>query len=949
LSEQLPIHSVKKINELTVELARATARLKWGDLEKSQLESERQKLHSIAKALLEQLPSAAVLFDASGKMLGYNQKFEKFWHLPDHFSGGNHDDVIIRHISQKLCDEKRLFFSERYSTLTTIEDELNLIDGSRITLKRHTILHQGETAAQLWIFENPNTATEVEIKHRQQLALIESRKKQLQKELKGIQARLKVFKKWVELAQFSEEGLAITDRSNKWMFVNPAFLKLCLNNHQAQWKGKTWQDSLPAKLVDFLQKNVWPGLKSVKQWQGTVGDVEIGERVCDLQIHLRVLEDNAIAWLVSDITISRQLESALALNAQRLEQLYNEMPSIHFMLDVNCRILSVNTFGAEQLGYRVEMLLEQNFNKIIDTTDHTIFKDFIAQQAANPGILQKIDLPIKTAYHKQRWMEISGRATYGKNGELHFLLVCQDISARKNAEKQLKENENRLNSLMDSIPTGVCVINLSSGIVYSNQSLAEMLGYLPEEMKQLKASELFNMTDRVQYTELLFNLQSNASDELNRMQLVDHHNRSIPVKVFTRSVYYNNEPGVLAVFWDLRKEKETEEKLRQSIEKYEKLVNTAPEGIVTVDLSGNITFVNAHTSIMLDYENELLIGSNILDFVKPEDRQRLEKVVSGQVSTDVLRDVRFICQNGDILYVDVFSAVNEDEYGDPIATQLILVDVTERWHKEHQLEKHTDDLAERLKRRNSMYLKRLEEIRAEVKRRKKTEAELQKYQTELRMLSAHLEEAREKERKWIAQELHDEFGQQLGALKMNLTQLEKLLPHTNDEVLEKTRKMSEIIDTTIQKVREVSRKLRPSMLDNLGFAAAVAWQAKEFHKNSGIQVNVRIDDNIDLPDKIGSALFRVFQETLTNVYRHARATEVDVDIFMDGDDLFMSIRDNGVGFDSEKLKNPKTFGLIGIRERVHSLGGEVTFDSQVGEGTTVNVVVPMQQEDKGND
>ena len=948
MSEQLPLHSVKKLNELTVELARATARLKWGELEKSQLETEYQKLHSIAKALLEQLPSAAVLFDAAGKMLGYNQKFVGFWQLPQHLLGSN-DDVIIRHLSQKLRDEKRLFFNERYSTLATIEEELQLIDGGRILLKRHTIRYHGETAAQLWTFEKPAVDTVDAKLHRQQLAAILARKKQLQSELKGIQARLKVFKKWVELARFSEEGLAISDSTGKWMFVNPAFLKLCLNDTRAQWKGKTWQNSLPEKLVAQLQNNVWPGLKSVKQWQGTINKVPIGERECDLHLHLRMLEDNAIAWLVTDVTLSRQLENALAVNTERFEQLYNEMPAIHFMLDVNCRIQSVNAYGAEQLGFGVDALLAKDFNHLIDSSEHSKLNDFVAKLAANPGILQKIDLPIKTAYQQQRWMEISGRATFNKNGELQFLMVCQDISARKKAEKQLKENENRLNSLMESIPTGVCVINLSSGIVYSNQSLAAMLGYQPEEMKQLKAAELFSMADRVQYTELLFNLQSNASDELNRMQLVDRHNKLIPVKVFTRSVYYNNEPGVLAVFWDLRKEKETEEKLRQSIEKYEKLVNTAPEGIVTVDLSGNITFSNAHTSIMLDYENDLLVGKNILNFVAPEDRQRLERVVSGKISTDVLRDVRFICKNSDILYVDVFSAVNEDEFGDPIATQLILVDVTERWHKEHRLEKHTDDLAERLKRRNSMYLKRLEELQAEVKRRKKTESELQKYQTELRMLSSHLEEAREKERKWIAQELHDEFGQQLGALKMNLTQLEKLLPHANDEVLEKTRKMSEIIDTTIQKVREVSRKLRPSMLDNLGFAAAVMWQAKEFQKNSEIQVNVRIDDNIELPDKVGSALFRVFQETLTNVYRHARATEVDVDIFVDGEDLFMSIRDNGVGFDSEKLKNPKTFGLIGIRERIHSLGGEVTFESQVGEGTTVNVVVPMQQEDKGND
>lgn len=213
---------------------------------------------------------------------------------------------------------------------------------------------------------------------------------------------------------------------------------------------------------------------------------------------------------------------------------------------------------------------------------------------------------------------------------------------------------------------------------------------------------------------------------------------------------------------------------------------------------------------------------------------------------------------------------------------------------------------------------------------------------QLRNLSAHLQSAIEKERMNIAREIHDELGQALTALKMDLFWLENRFPKDQKLLLEKTKSMSRLVDETIKSVQRISTELRPGLLDDLGLAAAIEWQAEEFQKRTGIKCEVTLDpEDIILGQDISITIFRIFQETLTNVARHANATMVKVSLNEKAEKIVLEVRDNGKGITEKQISNPKSFGLIGIRERVHIIGGEFKIIGIQDEGTTVTVSIPL--------
>ena len=211
----------------------------------------------------------------------------------------------------------------------------------------------------------------------------------------------------------------------------------------------------------------------------------------------------------------------------------------------------------------------------------------------------------------------------------------------------------------------------------------------------------------------------------------------------------------------------------------------------------------------------------------------------------------------------------------------------------------------------------------------------------LRDLASYLQAAREEERAHIAREIHDEFGQALSALNMDLSWLSKRLPADQPGLAEKASAMSDLIDSTIQTMRRVATELRPGLLDDLGLAATMEWQAQEFAERTGIDCDLYLsDEEIVLDRDLATAIFRIFQETLTNVARHAEATEVHVELEDRPDELVLTVRDNGKGITESQLSDPRSLGLMGIRERAHSWGGEVAFQGIPGQGTTVTVRIP---------
>lgn len=229
----------------------------------------------------------------------------------------------------------------------------------------------------------------------------------------------------------------------------------------------------------------------------------------------------------------------------------------------------------------------------------------------------------------------------------------------------------------------------------------------------------------------------------------------------------------------------------------------------------------------------------------------------------------------------------------------------------------------------------------EVKERQAAEEHLRVSQQSLRALASHLQSVREEEWTRIAREIHDHLAQALTGLKMDLAWITSRFPKGSAALQEKAQSMSSLIDATMESVREIITQLRPEVLDRLGLAAAIGWQADEFQRRSGIRCNVTLpEERLALDQERSTAVFRIFQELLTNVARHAKATRVDVRLRSGAGELVLTVADNGCGIDSEAANSPKSFGLMGVRERVLPFGGGVEITGVRGEGTTVTVAVP---------
>ncbi len=234
--------------------------------------------------------------------------------------------------------------------------------------------------------------------------------------------------------------------------------------------------------------------------------------------------------------------------------------------------------------------------------------------------------------------------------------------------------------------------------------------------------------------------------------------------------------------------------------------------------------------------------------------------------------------------------------------------------------------------------------------RERVELELKRSQELFRNLSTHLQMVREEERTRIAREIHDDMGQALTVLKIDLSWLNNRLAKNQEALRDKTKSMQALIDETIQTVHKVSEDLRPGILDDFGLPAAIEWNAEEFEKRTGIKCKpIFCPKEFDLCKEKSTALFRIVQESLTNIIRHANATEVEINLSKKKGIIVLEIQDNGKGITEAAITNPRSFGLIGIRERAHSLGGEVDIAGIRDAGTRLTVRMPISEREDSHD
>ncbi|GAB6182775.1 sensor histidine kinase [Thermodesulfovibrio hydrogeniphilus] len=364
---------------------------------------------------------------------------------------------------------------------------------------------------------------------------------------------------------------------------------------------------------------------------------------------------------------------------------------------------------------------------------------------------------------------------------------------------------------------------------------------------------------------------------------------------------------IIILVVNINKRKKVEKELRLSEEKYRDLYDSAPDMYHSVDKNGKIIECNETEAKMLGYRKEEIIGKPLIYFMTEESRKAQEEFfpnITKYRFVQIERD--FVRKDGSVFTAALNVFVEVDEKGNLIKTKTIGRDITYS---------------------------------------KKIEKELRESKEALRKLSLYLQNVRENERKEIAKEIHDELGQSLTALKLSLSWMKKRVE--NQVLQERFDESISIVNALIKEVQNISNRLRPSLIDHLNFQDAIKWQTKEFEKNTSINCILEIqEDSINLSKEKSLVLFRIFQEALTNIARHANATEVYVKMFRTNESLIFKVKDNGIGITEEKIQSPDSFGLMAMRERAYSINA--TFDIRRAKegGTEVIICVPLSEDGK---
>jgi signal transduction histidine kinase len=276
-----------------------------------------------------------------------------------------------------------------------------------------------------------------------------------------------------------------------------------------------------------------------------------------------------------------------------------------------------------------------------------------------------------------------------------------------------------------------------------------------------------------------------------------------------------------------------------------------------------------------------------------------------------------------------------------------IVETAELKQAKTEIQKLNDELEQRVAERTRELVIANEELQREMNERQRAEETLRVAQAQLtasfndlRALNARLQRVREDERKQVAREIHDDLGQSLTSIKIELASLIRTL--SADQISEaKARSILGLVDQTIQSVRRIATELRPGTLDDLGLVAAVEWAAEEFAARSGTTLRLDLpEEDLAIDQESATAIFRILQETLTNVTRHAEATQVAVRLGKEGDSFALEVHDNGKGISDEQVSGKTSLGILGMRERVLLLGGTLTISGAPGKGSTVRVLIP---------
>ena len=488
----------------------------------------------------------------------------------------------------------------------------------------------------------------------------------------------------------------------------------------------------------------------------------------------------------------------------------------------------------------------------------------------------------------------------------------------KNLQKQLAEQDTPV-SLGDSGEDLYKILAHSSQagfyimqdrhFKFINSHFCEYTGYTEEEMLKMNPTSFILPEDRRKTAKNAIMMLKEQRFSPYEFRIVTRDGRIKWIMETVMSIKFNGKRAILGNSMDVTERKEASHRLEELEALESSILDAIPQAVVGLH-ERRINFANHAVKIIFGWHREELIGKSIrMIYRNEEEADRIGDIFYSSLEKQRTFETEFpcVCKDGR----EIICRMKASRIGEKLRDKRIVVT--------------------------------FEDITAQ----KKAQEELERSRQDLRNLSVHLQSVREEESTRVARKIHDELGQSLTALQMDMSWLTNRLPANNESIREKTRSMSELVNATIESVHKITRELRPSLLDDLGLPAAIEWQAGDFQKRSGIRCQANILCDTDTISKdLATSIFRIFQETLTNIARHSKATQCKVSLTEKGKELCLEITDNCIGITPWQVDDSRSFGMIGMRERAHLWGGTVHVRNAKPSGTTVRVMIPLDKGEK---
>lgn len=697
--------------------------------------------------------------------------------------------------------------------------------------------------------------------------------------------------RYAQLIEQAVEAICVRRTSGEYILVNAAFCKLL---------GYSREELLRMRITDVIEPSeqrgnlLNPGESArFESWMYHKDGHKVPVEVSTLR-----LSNGDIQSVQRDISERLVVQHRLEESERQHRELVEQAMFGILVRQTGGEILFANRALCQMTGYRRDQLIGMPVSQLVPADQNQVIQQINALVTGASTHFQS-----HLRHQDGHIIHIELSATRLEDGNLQIFI--NDISARLEAESRLLAERQFVLHALDVLPGVFYVFGADGKFLRWNRQTEEITGYSMQEMREITAADIVPPDRRARHTELVQEILRGSSMS-GETELYTKDGRRIPYYYAAQHFLWRGQPCVVGMGVDISAQKQAEEKLHREQLLLTHAINSLPGLFTLCTDQGKFLMWNQRLEQVTGYSAEQLGQLSPLDLIVPEQRQLMADSVA-QVFTRGHADVEaeLLCRDGRRI-PHYFTGRRLDLQGQTCLAGVAL-DITAR---------------------------------------REAEQRVQAYLLELQRLSPRILQAQEEERRRLAGELHDEMGQNLLTVLLQLRELETRVPHAQQPAI---RKISALTTELSEQVRSLSLDLRPAMLDDLGLAATLRWFVRERVAASGLKVNLEMDPGLPrLPAITEITCFRVLQSALTNVAKHAQARHVEMRVRVQDGTLHFSVQDDGRGFDVDAARRRaaagRSFGLLGMQERVRFAGGKFELHSVPGQGTKLEVSLPLANE-----